>query len=101
MSLFKPGDTVKVRNINPTGYVRVPRYARGKVGVIELVQGEWPSTDFPDVKGGVARATDFIKEDVKEPVYAVRFAARELWGDEASPQDTILIDLWHHYLEPC
>jgi nitrile hydratase len=49
----------------------------------------------------VARASDFINEDDKEPVYAVRFAARELWGEDASSNDTVLIDLWHHYLEPC
>jgi nitrile hydratase len=33
-------------------------------------------------------------------VYAVRFAARELWGDAAKPQDAVYIDLWEDYLEP-
>jgi hypothetical protein len=30
----------------------------------------------------------------------VRFAARELWGEEASPRDTVYIDMWDDYLEP-
>ena len=33
-------------------------------------------------------------------VYAVRFAARELWGEQASPRDSVYIDLWDDYLEP-
>jgi Nitrile hydratase beta subunit len=33
-------------------------------------------------------------------VYSVRFAARELWGDQAKPQDSVYIDLWDDYLEP-
>jgi len=33
-------------------------------------------------------------------VYSVRFAARELWGDQAPPQDSVYIDMWDDYLEP-
>ena len=33
-------------------------------------------------------------------VYSVRFAARELWGEQASPRDAVYIDLWDDYLEP-
>jgi nitrile hydratase len=29
----------------------------------------------------------------------VRFTARELWGEDASPRDTISLDLWEPYLE--
>ena len=32
--LFKVGQRVRARNINPTGHTRLPRYARGKTGVI-------------------------------------------------------------------
>jgi nitrile hydratase len=34
-----------------------------------------------------------------EPVYTVRFEARELWGDAAEPRTTIRIDLSQSYLE--
>jgi len=33
-------------------------------------------------------------------VYSVRFEARELWGDQAKPQDLVYLDLWDSYLEP-
>ena len=32
-------------------------------------------------------------------VYSVRFAARELWGPEASERDTLRLDLWDDYLD--
>jgi nitrile hydratase len=32
-------------------------------------------------------------------VYSVRFAARELWGPQASPRDAVYVDLWEDYLE--
>ena len=33
-------------------------------------------------------------------LYAVRFSARELWGPEAAPKDSVTLDLWESYLEP-
>ena len=33
-------------------------------------------------------------------VYSVRFAARELWGEQASPRDSVDIDMRDNYLEP-
>jgi nitrile hydratase len=30
----------------------------------------------------------------------VRFSARELWGEEAAPQDAVYLDLYDDYLEP-
>jgi hypothetical protein len=32
-------------------------------------------------------------------VYSVRFEARELWGPDASPIDTVYVDLWDDYLD--
>ena len=34
---FKPGDRVRTRNIHPQAHTRLPRYARGKTGVVELI----------------------------------------------------------------
>ena len=36
---FKPGDRVRTKNINPPTHTRLPRYARGKVGMVELIHG--------------------------------------------------------------
>jgi len=33
-------------------------------------------------------------------VYSVRFAARELWGPQASARDAVYVDLFDDYLEP-
>ena len=87
---FKLGDRVRARNLNPTGHTRLPRYARGKLGVVERVHGVHV---FPDVHahGGV--------EDPR-PLYLVRFTARELWGEDANPRDSVSLDLWEPHLEP-
>ena len=42
---FKAGDAVRALNINPVGHTRLPRYARGKRGVVERVAGGFV---FPD-----------------------------------------------------
>jgi nitrile hydratase beta subunit len=87
---FTFGQTVRARNINPEGHTRLPRYARGKAGTIERDHGVFV---FPDTNA------HFLGEKPQH-VYSVRFAARELWGDQASPRDSVYIDLWDDYLEP-
>lgn len=87
---FAPGDAVRARNINPPGHTRLPRYVRGRVGTVERCNG---THVFPDANahgGG----------EVPQPLYNVRFMARELWGAEAAPRDAVYIDLWEDYLEP-
>jgi nitrile hydratase len=32
-------------------------------------------------------------------VYSVRFAARDLWGPDASPRDAVYVDLWDDHLD--
>jgi GNAT superfamily N-acetyltransferase len=79
---FRAGQRVPARNINPVSHTRLPRYARGKIGAIERDRGVF---EFPDT-----RAQDL--PDKPQHVYSVRFAARELWGEQASPQDSVYID---------
>ena len=86
---FEVGETVRVRNINPAGHTRTPRYARGRSGVIDRVHGAFV---FPD-SNAAGRGEN------PQYCYSVRFSAPELWGPEASPQDTVYIDLWDDYLE--
>lgn len=86
---FKTGQYVRALNINPTGHTRLPRYARGKVGKIDRDHGVYI---FPDTNAhGLG--------EKRQHVYSVRFGARELWGAEASPYDSVYLDLWDDYLE--
>jgi nitrile hydratase subunit beta len=87
---FQSGQRVRARNINPTGHTRLPRYARGKFGTIHLDHGVFV---FPDTNA------HFLGEKPQH-VYSVRFAARELWGEQASPRDSVYLDMWDDYLEP-
>jgi hypothetical protein len=34
-----------------------------------------------------------------QPLYSVRFSARELWGSAATGRDRLYIDLWEDYLQ--
>lgn len=86
---FAPGDEVRARNIHPEGHTRLPRYARGRTGVVLTRHGAhvWPDSN-----------AHFRGEDPQH-LYTVRFAARELWGMAAPATDYIHIDLWEPYLE--
>src|SRR5262245_11815051 len=87
---FSVGQQVRARNINPAGHTRLPRYARGKVGTIDRDHG---AHVFPDTNA------HFLGEKPQH-VYSVRFSARELWGEQAAPQDSVYVDMWDDYLEP-
>jgi nitrile hydratase len=87
---FKVGDVVRTKNIHPAGHTRLPRYARGKIGVIARVHG---SHIFPDT------AAHGLGEQPRG-VSSVRFEARELWGDDAEGRGSVFLDLWDSYLEP-
>lgn len=86
---FAIGDRVRTRNLHPGGHTRLPRYARSRTGVVVLSHG---AHVFPDSHA-------HGRGEAPCPLYTVRFTARELWGPEASPRDTVSLDLWETYLE--
>ena len=86
---FKVGQRVRARNMHPTGHTRLPRYARGKQGVVARDHGVFL---FPDTNAHQLG-------EKPQHVYSVRFAARELWGEQASPRDFVHIDMWDDYLD--
>ena len=71
------------------GHTRLPRYVRGKRGRVVRFYG---IHDLQD-----ARPPDTPPEP--QPIYAVRFDARELWGEAAEPNEGIHLDMWESYLE--
>ena len=86
---FKAGQQVRARNIHPTGHTRLPRYVRGKTGVIVVDRGVFL---FPDTNA-------HHLGEKPQHLYSVAFAARELWGEQASPRDSVHLDMWDDYLE--
>lgn len=86
---FRVDQAVLARNIHPTGHTRVPRYVRGRRGVVAIDHGVFV---FPD---------SHAAGEGKKPqhVYSVRFPARELWGADAPARDSVYVDLWDDYLE--
>jgi nitrile hydratase subunit beta len=87
---FAPGDRVRAKNIHPATHTRLPRYARGHVGVIEALRG---CHVFPD-----AAALD--KGEDPQWLYTVLFEGRELWGETTEPSLKISIEAFEPYLEP-
>jgi hypothetical protein len=85
---FAVGDRVRTRNTHPHTHTRLPRYARDKVGTVELLHG---THVFPDSNA------HFAGED-PQWLYTVRFTARELWGRDDN--DSVSIDAFEPYLEP-
>ena len=84
---FAPGDRVRVKNLHPVTHTRMPRYCRGKAGVIANDHGVYV---FPDTHAlGLGPKPQHC--------YSVRFTAQELWGEPR--RDAVYIDLWDDYLE--
>ena len=87
---FHVGDRVRGRNINPITHTRMPRYTRGKTGVVARDRGVF---NLPD-------GEEAVGEPKPQHVYLIRFTARELWGDAASAHGSLFVDMWEDYLEP-
>jgi nitrile hydratase len=83
---FSRGATVRVRALDPSHHTRAPHYVRGHAGTVVAVHGRHRLPD--DVVAGAAQPR-------VEPVYAVRFHARTLWG---SGDHAVIVNLWESYL---
>lgn len=87
---FRPGERVRSSTASPRGHTRLPLYARGREGEVILHHG---AHVLPDSNAhGLGENPQHL--------YAVRFSARELWGPDAAPRDSVTLDLWESYLEP-
>jgi nitrile hydratase subunit beta len=81
------GAVVRVTLDDPLVHTRAPRYVRGRTGHIVEFHGVHAVPD--DVVSGVS-------PPAREPVYAVRFTARELFGTGAH---SVTVNLWQRYLQ--
>ncbi len=88
---FAVGDRVRARQVHPQGHTRLPRYLRGKVGEViriylpQRFQDHEPMGDY----------------DGPQAMYAVRFEGREVWGESAESNSSVLLDTWEAYIEDC
>jgi len=82
---FGPGDLVRTSHEDPQHHTRVPRYARGAVGTVVEAHGDYP---LPDDRSRGLPAEP-------QPVYTVRFAARDLFGEG---DHAVTVDVWQHHL---
>ena len=87
---FCIGDRVRAKNINPTTHTRLPRYVRGRIGIVEQLRG---AHVFPDTNA-------LGQGENPQWLYTVWFDARDLWGSEADPKLKVSVDAWEPYLEP-
>jgi nitrile hydratase len=76
---------VRTRSTDPGHHTRLPRYARGAVGTVVEPEGRHPLAD--DRARGI--------DSPPSALYAVRFPARELFGDG---DHAVVLDLWEDYL---
>lgn len=79
-----PGDSSLVDG----GHTRLPAYASGARGYIFRLHGTHVLPDSNAHRMGEA----------PEPLYAVRFAASQLWAHPEHPDDEVILDLWESYL---
>jgi nitrile hydratase subunit beta len=86
MAEWRPGDRVRTRAVDPAGHTRLPRYARGAVGVLVEPAGRHPLAD----ERARGRATE------PRAVWHVRFRAADLFG---AGDHTVTVELWEDYLE--
>lgn len=87
--LWRVGQRVRARNRHPLGHTRLPRYVRGRPGTVDRIHGVFV---FPDTHA-------HFRGEAPQPLYSVRFEARELWGDDAPAGDAVYVDLWEDYLD--
>ena len=86
---FGLGDRVTVKTVHPAGHTRLPRYVRGREGeVISVYRLQGFQDDAP--------MSDHVGP---QPMYAVRFEGKELWGEEAEENSSVVLDMWEGYLE--
>lgn len=85
---FAVGEHVRAKGMSPSGHTRLPRYVRGHVGVVDIIQ---PAGVLPDTNA------HFLGEN-PQYAYSVRFDSHDLWGTDAEPFE-LSVELFESYLE--
>ena len=86
---FAVGDRVRMRNLQPAGHTRLPAYVRGHKGTIIAARGGYVLPDSHAHGRG----------EGAQHLYTIRFDGADLWGADAEPGSTVMIDAWEGYLD--
>ncbi len=84
--VFSVGQTVQTRLMNPKHHTRLPRYCRGRQGVVTALHG---AHVFPDDHAQGISTAHYL--------YTVRFDASALWGQDTTAT-SVSVDCWEPYL---
>ena len=91
--MFAPGTRVRVRDDWPETrgpvHIRTPHYVRGRAGTVIRHLGDFPNPE--DLA--------FARPAPRLPLYHVQFDQPPIW-QEGRRGDTILIEIFGHWLEP-
>ena len=90
-SKFQPGDAVVVRDDTPSGHCRTPLYLRGRPGRVVSILGTFPNPE----------KIAYYQKGEPRTLYEVSFRSAEVWdGYQGPARDTIIADIYDHWLEP-
>ena len=90
--VFALNARVRVREAWPPGHVRTPCYIRGHIGLVAANLGTYPNPEE------IAFRRSGLPGSV---LYRVRFRQHDVWPDYRGPDDdTLDIEIYHHWLEP-
>jgi nitrile hydratase len=84
---FSVGQQVVTSSHGHSGHTRLPQYARGRRGTIQVCNG---AHVYPDLSA--------CGEEVHQYCYNVMFMAEELWPEARGSRDKVYLDLWERYL---
>ena len=84
---FSVGQQVMTSSHGHSGHTRLPQYARGRRGTIQVCNG---AHVYPDLSAQ--------GEEIHQYCYNVMFMAEELWPEVQGSRDKVYLDLWESYL---
>ena len=91
-AVLAAGDRVRILTRQPIGHYRVPRYLRGKTGVVEAVIEPTMLDNEEEAFGRNA--------GMRRHYYRVAVPMPEIWpGYDGSPRDSLRIEIFETWLE--
>ena len=91
-AVFAPGDGIRILTRQPIGHYRVPRYLRGKAGVVEAVIEPTMIDNEEEAYGRNA--------GMRRHYYRVAIPMTEIWPDYVgSPRDGLRMEVFETWLE--